>query len=94
MNAGPETPLAETAPRRSFSSRLLGLVFVMFCFEVGVFLVVFPWLGIWENNTIPATIAPWLADVWGNPYFRGALSGIGVVNVYISFAEMVRLVRQ
>jgi len=94
MSAGPETPVAAVAPRRSFGSRLLGLMFVMFCFEVGVFLIVFPWLGIWENNTIPATIAPWLADLWGNPYFRGALSGIGVVNVYISFAEMVRLVRQ
>ena len=86
-------PELTPAVRRSFVSRLLGLAFVLFCFEVGVFLVVFPWLGIWENNTVPATIAPWLADLWGNPYFRGALSGIGLVNVYISFVEMVRLVR-
>ena len=88
MNPQPAQP-----PRRSFASRMMGLAFVIVCFEVGVFLLVFPWLGIWEDNTVPATIAPWLADVWGNPFFRGALSGLGLVNVYISFVEMVRLVR-
>ncbi len=77
---------------RTLSSKLLGLIFVVFCFEVGVFLVVFPWMGVWENNTV-ATFAPWLEDIWGNPFFRGALSGIGLLNIYISFLEMVRLVR-
>ena len=77
---------------RSFQSRLMGLVFVIFCFEVGVFLLVFPWLGMWENSSVPV-LAPWLEEIWGNPFFRGALSGIGAVNIYISFVEMVRLVR-
>jgi hypothetical protein len=30
---------------------------------------------------------------WENAYFRGAVSGLGVVNLYISFIEMVRLRR-
>ena len=77
---------------RSFQSRLMGLVFVIFCFEVGVFLFVFPWLGMWETSSVPV-LAPWLEEIWGNPFFRGALSGIGAVNIYISFVEMVRLVR-
>ena len=82
-----------TQGRRSFGSRLLGLAFVIFCFELGVFLVVFPWLGeLWQDNNAPV-LAPWLEPVWGSPFFRGALSGLGLVNLYISFVEMVRLVR-
>lgn len=77
---------------RPWYSKLIGLCFVVFCFEIGVFLVVFPWLDVWELNHV-ASFAPWLADLWGNPYFRGALSGLGLVNIYISFLEILRLVR-
>ena len=89
MTPAPDAP---ARPRRSFTSRLLGLAFALFCFEVGVFLLIFPWLGIWENNMLPA-FAEWLEPIWGNPFFRGALSGIGLVNIYISYQELVLLVR-
>lgn len=72
--------------------KVLALCFVIFCFEVGVFLIVFPWLDYWDSNSL-TTFSPWLADIWGNPYFRGALSGLGFANVYISFLEVLRLVR-
>jgi hypothetical protein len=88
------TPVPETPARarRSFASRLLGLAFALFCFELGVFLLVFPWLRMWENNMLPA-FAEWLDPIWGSPFFRGALSGIGLVNIYISYQELVQLVR-
>jgi hypothetical protein len=28
-----------------------------------------------------------------NPYFRGAISGIGLVNLYVSFGELLKLMR-
>ena len=78
---------------RPWYSKLLSLCFIVFCFEIGVFLVVFPWLdNTWETNQV-ASLAPWLADIWGNPFFRGALSGLGLVNVYISVAEVLRMIR-
>lgn len=80
------------APRRSWSSKVFALCFVVFCFEVGVFLVVFPWLDFWDTNSL-STYAPWLAEIWGDPYFRGALSGLGLANIYISFLEIMRLIR-
>jgi hypothetical protein len=83
---------ASTPRARPWYSKILGLCFVIFCFEIGVFLVVFPWLDLWETNAL-ALYAPWLADVWGSPYLRGALSGLGLVNIYISFLEILRLVR-
>lgn len=78
---------------RPWYSKLLSLCFIVFCFEIGVFLVVFPWMdNRWEANHM-ASLAPWLADVWGNPFFRGALSGLGVLNIYISLAEVLRMLR-
>jgi len=32
-------------------------------------------------------------DVWMSPFFRGALSGLGIVNMYISLAEIIRVRR-
>jgi hypothetical protein len=83
---------AEEAQRTSWTQRLWSLIFVVFCFELGVFLIVFPWLDYWNNNSI-ASLSPWLREMWDNPYFRGALSGLGFVNVYISLAEVFRLRR-
>jgi len=45
-----------------------------------------------ESNSI-AALAPWVRPVWESPYFRGALSGLGLVNIYISLGEVFRLRR-
>ena len=78
--------------RRSTTSKLLGLLAVVLCFEVGVFLVVFPWMDAWGRNSIPME-AVYMLDLWENNYFRGALSGLGLINIWISFQEMLRLLR-
>ena len=85
----------ETAPRpaaSSWSHKLGTLLFVLFCFEIGVFLMVFPWLDPWPNNWM-ADLLPGLPAIWENPFFRGALSGLGFINIYISFVEVFRLKR-
>jgi hypothetical protein len=52
---------------------------------------VFPWLGdIWENNFFSSVLRH---GYWGNGYFRGAVSGLGAINLYISFVEILRLRR-
>jgi hypothetical protein len=79
-------------PRRSTVSKLLGLLAVVLCFEVGVFLVVFPWMDAWGRNSLPID-AVYMIDLWENNYFRGALSGLGLINIWISFQEMLRLLR-
>ena len=78
--------------RRSTASKLWGLLIVVVCFEVGVFLVVFPWMKSWGANAIPS-LNPNLIDLWESNYFRGALSGLGLINIWISFQEMLRLLR-
>ena len=76
----------------SWGRKFWKIIFVLFCLELGIFLLLFPWLDYWNNNSL-AALAPWVGDLWRNPYFRGALSGLGVVNLYISLAELFRLRR-
>jgi hypothetical protein len=86
---GLEAPVER--PHSGWYKRLGALLFVIFCFEIGVFLLVFPWLDPWDNNWVADL--HWLTEVWDNPYFRGALSGLGLLNIYISFVEVFRLKR-
>lgn len=82
--------------------KVSSLLFAIFCFELGVFLIVSPWTDIWDRNLLaslnPATVESatllerWRA-LWLNPYFRGAVSGIGLLNIVISLGEVYRLRR-
>ena len=90
----PEEAAEAPQPARTWQSRLLGICFVIFTFEVGLFLVVVPWMDeTWSLNTFQE-IAPWLQTVWIDPYFRGAITGLGLVNIYIACYEVFRLFRR
>jgi hypothetical protein len=81
----------QTPPHR-WQDKLLALLGVIFCFELGVFLLVFPWATEWDINYFPR-LPLWFRQLWINPFFRGAVSGLGLVNIYISFVEVFRLRR-
>lgn len=91
MNPQPRVEIV--SPRVSgggWNARFKMLLFIVFAFEIGFFLLVFPWLQGWDRTSIPVMI-PWLAYIWDNTFFRGAISGLGAVNVYISLLEVGRL---
>jgi len=60
--------------------RLFLFALILFCLELGAFLVVLPWSSLWERNYFlfryPA-LALWLL----NAYLRGAISGLGLVDI-------------
>jgi hypothetical protein len=68
---------------------ILGICLVIFAFELGLFLLVFPWLSGWDSSYIPVH-SPQLSDVWTSPYFRGVVSGLGLINIYIAVAEAIK----
>ncbi len=72
--------------------KLSAVLLVVFCFEIGLFLVIFPWTPFWDTNYFGGMIPRW-HEVWDNLYFRGAVSGLGVVNLYIAVLELYRLRR-
>ncbi len=85
-------PALATAPHHTWHAKLLSVCFALFCFEVGVFLLVFPWLDSWGLNYL-STVSPTLESIWLDPFFRGAVSGLGLVNIYIAFLAVFRLLR-
>ena len=94
MVAGPQ--VADAVPRaraRFWHRRVWAICFTIFALEIGLFLVVFPWMDSWDINHIQS-LFPRLQDLWENPYLRGAVSGLGLVNVYIACAEVIRLIRR
>ena len=78
--------------RHAWVHKLGIFLFIIVCFEVGAFLTVFPWTPQWDSNSV-ANLFPLLRDLWTNSYFRGALSGLGLLNIYISLGEVARLRR-
>ena len=84
-------PRASTGSRRSRhegSILIRRLVYVAFFLEVGVLLIVLPWSGFWEENYF-AGVWPALGTLLQNNYARGAVSGLGVVNLVAGLADLV-----
>lgn len=71
------------------ASALLGIVF---CLEIGIFLMAMPWTPYWDGNFF-LSIQPGWRQFWNSSYARGAVTGLGALNVYIAFGEVVRLRR-
>ncbi len=66
--------------------RLFLVVFILLSFEIGLFLVLFPWSPAWERNLILDFI-PLLRGVLQSPFLRGAVSGLGLVNILLGLGE-------
>jgi hypothetical protein len=73
--------------------RLLRLALALFTLEIGLFLVIFPWRSNWNSNYLQNAM-PALREIWSSGYFRGAISGLGLVNILLSGLEFVRFVRK
>ncbi len=101
-------PLEESGPQASVYSvgrmpsagrpfgrwrrRLAGLALAFVYTVVGALLGLLPWLPDWDQNYFSGTNPGWYA-IWMSSYFRGAISGVGVVNLCISFLELLDLLR-
>jgi hypothetical protein len=64
------------------------LILVAFFLEVGFLLIVVPWSAFWERNYF-AQAMPLVQGVIRNNFVRGAVSGLGLVNVCVGLAELV-----
>jgi hypothetical protein len=54
-------------------------------------LVVVPWSLFWERNYF-AAVVPGVRDLITNNYFRGGISGLGFVNVWVALGELAELI--
>jgi len=68
-------------------SVLSRLVFLAYFVEVGLLLLVVPWSPYWERNYF-IQLWPALEIVARNNLVRGAVSGLGVINLWAAMCEL------
>jgi hypothetical protein len=66
---------------------MMRLILIVFYVEVGLVLAVVPWSAYWERNYF-AGVLPVLHAIITNSFFRGAVSGLGLVNLAAAIAEL------
>jgi hypothetical protein len=86
----PAPDVAPPQPAYRWYHRATAVLFATFCLEIGFFLLVFPWT---DYATDFAAFRPEWRGYWDNPYVRGAISGLGMVNLYIAVLEIIALRR-
>lgn len=79
-------------------SRLTVIFFIIVCLEAGVALTLLPWvsfggLGDWGDNyllalAVQTTGLPIIKSTVSASWFRGAVTGLGVLNLFIAFWEI------
>lgn len=71
-------------------NRAIAILYIVFCFEIGVLLVVLPWFPLWTKNFF-VNHYPIVSSIAMNYSVRGAVSGIGLADIWLSFYELWRL---
>lgn len=91
--AAPQTP--ELSPRFKWLQRVTALLWIVFCLYLGLFLLIYPWTDNWGGNYFswigPVQWQPTWHQIWTNGFTRGAVSGLGVLNIWIALAEALRM---
>jgi hypothetical protein len=91
-SAVPVVQTPSLKPKR-WQGRVSTFCFAVFAFELGLFLVIFPWQDSWSFNYFQG-VSPAIENIWDEPSFRGLLTGLGLVNIYISLLQVIRLFRR
>jgi len=63
-------------------SRLLRVVLLLIWLEAGLALILVPWSEVWDINFFVYQY-PALGLFANNPFVRGAISGLGLMNVFL-----------
>ena len=95
----PDTP--QPSPRQpGWPQRVASVLFIVFCLELGLFLLIYPWTDSWSGNYFSWVIPTWVGtphlqaawhEIWNKGYLRGAVSGLGLINIWVAIAEALRM---
>lgn len=69
-------------------NRVFRVLFLLIWLEIGLLLILIPWSTYWEANYFLNRF-PGLIPVLLNPYVRGAISGLGLLDAFFA-AEAFR----
>ncbi len=78
------------------SAKITVIVYILICFEVGILLLILPWTQqYWEDNFFLYFItgklhASWLPTFLTSGFVRGAVSGLGLLNILAGLRDIHR----
>jgi hypothetical protein len=93
--AGMKTPYMSMSfrnggrPRETILKKILRFLYILYSLQVGVVLLWLPLTGLWDNNHI-LYLYPQLAVIVSNPFFKGAILGLGINNLLVGISELAR----
>jgi hypothetical protein len=64
-------------------NRVVSAVLVVACCMMGAVLFYLPWTGVWEQNYFLSHF-PSLMPILLHPSFRGAVSGLGILDIFLA----------
>jgi hypothetical protein len=65
-------------------------LFIAFFFEIGFALLVVPWSAFWDRNYFAEALPP-IHVVITNNFVRGAVSGLGLINIFAGLGEIIAI---
>ncbi len=74
-------------------SRLFHFIYILYFFEVGIFLILLPWFKIWDNNALLHRF-PFLKTFALSGYFKGIIIGLGIANILMGIVEVLEIRRR
>ncbi len=74
-------------PHSSIMGSIWNVLYIAYSLEVGIALLYLPWSTSWDNNYI-LYLYPQIRSLVINPFFKGAVLGLGIVNLLIGFHEI------
>jgi hypothetical protein len=77
------------------SAKITVIVYILICFEVGILLVILPWTQYWEDNVFLYFItgklnASWIPTFLTSGYVRGAVTGLGMLNILFGLRDLIK----
>ena len=69
------------------------VVYLLFCVEVGLVLLLLPWTLLWDNNYF-FSLQPQHSGFWLSNHLRGAVSGVGLVNLWMGVDEALEILQR
>ena len=67
-------------------NRVFRALLVVVCFEMGALLLYLPWSAYWGEHNFFLIHFPSLIHVVLHPSFRGAVSGLGILDILLSLS--------
>jgi hypothetical protein len=65
------------------------VVYVSFCIEIGLWLIIVPWKQVWTANSLVANY-PSLRAFFHSHFVRGLVTGLGFVDLWLGISEAVQ----